>query len=101
MEGGFGTVIALDITLTEALKLEGYARDLVRAIQDARKETGYEVSDRIRLRLSGLGSEEIVAKFGDYITSETLSKIDHGLTTGDIEREVDTEGVKWKIVLKR
>ena len=44
---GSGMVIAMDTVITEALELEGYARDIVRVIQDLRKEAGYEVSDRV------------------------------------------------------
>lgn len=101
VEGGFGTVVALDITLTEELKLEGYARDLVRAIQDARKEAEYDVSDRIRLNISGSLADSLIASFADYITSETLSTIEPTLTSGDISKEVDLEEVKMSIVLKR
>lgn len=49
---GEGIVIAMDMVITEDLRLEGYARDLVRVIQDMRKEAGYEVSDRIRVNVS-------------------------------------------------
>lgn len=45
-------VIAMDTLITEELELEGYARDLVRVIQDLRKEAGYEVSDRVRVALN-------------------------------------------------
>lgn len=48
---GTGMVIAVDTVITEELELEGYARDLVRVIQDLRKEAGYEVSDRVRVAL--------------------------------------------------
>lgn len=52
VEGGFGTVIALDTSVSEELKLEGVARDLIRSIQDMRKEAGYQVMDRISLTLA-------------------------------------------------
>jgi len=48
---GTGMVIAMDTIITEELELEGYARDLVRVIQDLRKEAEYEVSDRVRVAL--------------------------------------------------
>jgi isoleucyl-tRNA synthetase len=73
VEGGYGMVVALDTTITEALKLEGYARDIIRLIQDMRKEADYSVTDRITLSISGEGSETIIAKFGEMIASETLS----------------------------
>jgi isoleucyl-tRNA synthetase len=42
-------VIAMDNNITEELKIEGYARDLVRQIQEARKEADYQVDDRIKV----------------------------------------------------
>ncbi len=98
---GTGMVIAMDTVMTEELELEGYARDLVRVIQDLRKEAGYEVSDRVRVALHGEKMEKILSLFADYITSETLSVIDESLTTGDISREIDVEGIMVKVVVKR
>lgn len=51
IEAGMGMVIAMDETITPELELEGYARDIVRHIQEARKEAGYEVDDRIQLHI--------------------------------------------------
>ena len=51
VEGGGGLVVLMDTVVTESLKLEGMARDLVRSIQDLRKEAGYLVSDRIHLSI--------------------------------------------------
>lgn len=48
--GGF---IVLDTEVTPELEVEGVARDLVRAVQQARREAGLDVSDRIRLEISG------------------------------------------------
>lgn len=48
-----GDFIALDTRVTEELEAEGIARDVVRAIQSARREAGLEVSDRIRLTVDG------------------------------------------------
>ncbi|NRH21261.1 class I tRNA ligase family protein, partial [Candidatus Gracilibacteria bacterium] len=73
VEGGYGMVVALDTTITESLKLEGYARDIIRLIQDMRKEADYAVIDRIQISISGEGTQSIVDQFGDMISSETLS----------------------------
>ena len=60
--------------LTGDLIAEGYARDVVRAVQDARKEAGLEVSDRIALTLTvPSGDLPKVEQFRDLICSETLS----------------------------
>jgi isoleucyl-tRNA synthetase len=47
-----GETVALDLTVTEALRAEGYAREVVRLIQEARKSSGLAVSDRIAVRWS-------------------------------------------------
>jgi len=52
VEGGGGLVLLMDTVITESLKLEGIARDLVRSIQDLRKEAGYEVNDRIHISIT-------------------------------------------------
>jgi len=59
-QGGFavsregGEVIALDLTLDDGLRKRGYLRDVVRQVQDLRKNSGLDVSDRIVLYVSGL-----------------------------------------------
>ena len=71
-EGGY--LIGLDTTLTEALEREGLARELVRTVQEARKQAGLEVSDRITLRIDG--SPEVAAALDahrDYVMEETLA----------------------------
>lgn len=98
---GTGMVIAMDTVISEELELEGYARDIVRVIQDLRKEAGYEVSDRVRVALHGEKMEKILLLFSDYIASETLSAIDESLMEGDISREMDVEGIMMKVVVKR
>jgi isoleucyl-tRNA synthetase len=70
-----GLLLGLDTHLTEELLSEGIARDLVRHIQELRKEANFEMNDRIWLYCSG--SNEIqatVQRFSDYIKAETLSK---------------------------
>ena len=71
-DGGYLT--ELDAHLTDELVNEGLARELVRSIQDARKQAGLEVSDRIVLGVSG--SDEIEAALSehrDYVMTETLA----------------------------
>ena len=68
------TETRLDTVITEALKLEGLAREVVRAIQDRRKKLGFNVEDRIdtRYESDGLLSRAIEG-YSDYIKNETLS----------------------------
>ena len=72
-DGGF---VLLDTVTTPELEAEGLARDLVRAIQDARKGAGLEVSDRIALSLFFGSSVEAAAvePFGGMIAQETLAE---------------------------
>jgi isoleucyl-tRNA synthetase len=74
--GNAGYVIGLDTTLDEALTLEWYARDLVRGIQDARKELGFEVTDRLQLSLTSENEmlAQILEKHQGMIEKETLTK---------------------------
>ncbi|MEO6532482.1 MAG: isoleucine--tRNA ligase [Pseudolysinimonas sp.] len=69
--GGF---IVLDTHLTPELEAEGIARDIVRAVQQARKDAGFDVGDRIALTISGDGAAvAAVEAHRDLITSETLA----------------------------
>lgn len=66
--------IALDITITEELKNEGIARELINRIQNLRKDSNFEVTDKINIEI--VTKDEIaasVAKFGEYIASQTLA----------------------------
>jgi len=69
-----GQTVALDITLTPELITEGRARELVNRIQNIRKNSGLEVTDRIRIFISPSAElEETVKEKGDYIKAETLA----------------------------
>ncbi len=69
-----GITVALDITLTEELILEGIARELVNRIQNARKDAGFDVTDKVKVVLQNQEQiEQAVAAFEDYIKSETLT----------------------------
>jgi isoleucyl-tRNA synthetase len=81
-----GWAVALDTTLTDELISEGHARDFIRAVQNARKEAGFEVSDRIAIIVAEpvgeSGSEtdgdsvfeKMLELFGDVVQSETLAE---------------------------
>ncbi|MBV8460788.1 MAG: hypothetical protein JO009_07865 [Candidatus Eremiobacteraeota bacterium] len=71
---GEGMLVALDTRIPRELLLEGIAREVVRAVQDARKQAGLNVSDRILLRLDADGdAAEAITQFSDYIKRETLA----------------------------
>jgi isoleucyl-tRNA synthetase len=65
-----GEVVALDLALDDQLRQRGLAREVVRLLQDLRKTSGLDVSDRIHLHLVGL--DEISGQF-DYIGREVLA----------------------------
>ena len=65
-----GEVVALDLNLDDDLRQRGLAREVVRLVQDLRKTSGLEVSDRIRLHLVGL---DVIAEHFDYIAREVLA----------------------------
>ncbi|UDY22838.1 isoleucine--tRNA ligase [Nocardioides sp. Kera G14] len=69
--GGF---VVLDTVVTPELASEGLARDLIRAVQNARKEAGLDVSDRISLVVAGGGAvREAATTHGELIARETLA----------------------------
>ena len=69
--GGF---VILDTALTPDLEAEGYARDVIRAVQDARKAADFDVADRISLKLAvPEGDVAKVEQFRELIASETLA----------------------------
>ncbi len=73
---GNGVLVALDTTVTPELRQEGLARELVRNIQDARKNAGFAIADRIVVYLGGADGGEVAAvvqQWGDYIRAETLA----------------------------
>ncbi|MCZ8134424.1 MAG: DUF5915 domain-containing protein, partial [Algoriphagus sp.] len=68
-----GVTVALDVTLTDELKQEGVARDLVNRIQNLRKDMGLEVQDKIKVIIADTNElvNEAIKNFGEYIQSET------------------------------
>ncbi len=91
--------VALDVTISKALKDEGIAREFVNRIQNLRKESGLEVTDKIDLKIkSNANINEAVEKNLDYICSETLANslvlvenIQGKSLVFEIEKGVDAE----------
>jgi isoleucyl-tRNA synthetase len=66
--------VALDVTLDEALRNEGVAREIVNRIQNLRKEAGFEVTDRINVKIvSSDAIREAVASNSEYIRTQILA----------------------------
>lgn len=93
--GGF---VLLETELTPQLEAEGYARDVIRTVQDARKSQGLQVSDRIQLTLT-VPAERVAAvqTWRDLIASETLAQ---NPQTGATQVEV-IEGDTLDVVIAR
>jgi isoleucyl-tRNA synthetase len=66
--------VALDVTVTEALRREGIARELVNRIQNLRKDSGFDVTDKINITLQRHAYiADAVATFKDFIAAQTLA----------------------------
>ena len=95
--------VALDITLTDLLKAEGMARELVNRIQNLRKDKDFNVVDRIDIQLQEDDSiAEAIKHFGNYIKEETLGEslvVKVAIQGGD-EIELP-DGVKLNIAINR
>ncbi|MBP3683222.1 MAG: isoleucine--tRNA ligase, partial [Rikenellaceae bacterium] len=66
--------VALDITVTDELRREGVARELINRIQNLRKDSGLEVTDKIAVEVEALDElSESLAEFGDYVTQQVLA----------------------------
>ncbi len=95
--------VAMDVNISEELKAEGTARELVNRIQNMRKDQDFEVTDRIVLTLESSDYiKDAIAQFGSYICNEVLAtdlRIVDSLTTG---QEVELiEGVSVKITVTK
>lgn len=102
--GESGFVVVLDTSITDDLKYEGYAREIIRYIQEMRKKAGYEVYERIYLQVKAEGEvEKAVLKFADYIKKETLSieLQQSGEFIWDLETEVEIDGEKVLVGVRR
>ncbi|WP_394974585.1 isoleucine--tRNA ligase [uncultured Croceitalea sp.] len=94
--------VALDITIDENLKNEGIARELVNRIQNLRKESGFEVTDKINLRILKDGLiEKAIASNENYLKSETLTaelKYEERLEEGT---EIAFDDVNTKLFIQK
>lgn len=97
-----GVTVALDITLTEALKREGIARELVNRIQNIRKDSGFEVTDKVVVKLVREASlQAAVAANAEYIKSETLTDSLEFVDTMENGTEIEFDDVKTKIEVSK
>ncbi|WP_432845448.1 isoleucine--tRNA ligase [Amycolatopsis sp. CA-161197] len=101
LPGGSG-LVQLDTEVTADLADEGVARDLVRVVQQARREAGLDVSDRIALTVDA--PDEVVAavrKFEEFVASETLAtSVTYGDAPEGFEGTVG-DGVKVRVAVEK
>ena len=101
VESGPKFACALDTTITRDLKLEGLAREIVSKVQNMRRETGLQVSDRILLTWQTTDDDVVAAldQYGDHITSEVLAT--ESTRNSDLEApdiEIDDYTIRLEIV---
>lgn len=94
--------VALDVTVTPELQDEGNARELVNRIQKIRKESGFELTDRIAVKIEELESlKTAIINFNDYIRAEILAdsiEILPQLTDGT---EIEVNEAKLKVLISK
>ena len=89
--------IALDVTITEELKQEGVARELINRIQNLRKSSGFDVTDKVTVCIYADGDDlsEIaasLANFADYVAAQTLAL---SVTSAPLAEAGDAPEVEW------
>ena len=92
--------VALDITVTDALRLEGIARELVNRIQNVRKSKDFDITDKINVTIApDERTDEAVKTYGDYIAHQVLA---NSITIGEVGSadavELDMDG--WTLPVK-
>jgi isoleucyl-tRNA synthetase len=96
------TTVALDVVVTSTLRDEGVARELVNRIQNLRKDSGFEVTDRIEVYLQK--NEKISAAIKanlEYIKLETLTDVLHEVTSIDNGIEVTFDDIQTKLSIQK
>jgi isoleucyl-tRNA synthetase len=97
-----GITVALDITLTEELIDEGIARELVNRIQNIRKDSGFEVTDKIKIHLQHNDLLEKAVKANEnYIKSETLTETLDFVTNLNNGTEIEFDSIKTRILISK
>ena len=92
--------VALEVELTDELRREGFARELVNRIQNLRKESGLEITDHIVVRISeGQQQKEAIESFGDYVKTQVLAN-DIQLCGND-GQEVQIDELTMKIQIEK
>ncbi|MEZ4688282.1 MAG: DUF5915 domain-containing protein [Bacteroidia bacterium] len=93
--------VALDLTISEPLRREGIAREIVNRIQNLRKDKGFEITDRIRVQLASSEAwNDAVADFRDYISREVLAE---AFELGEVSSDdtIAVDGAEGAVLVER
>ncbi len=97
-----GLTVALDVTITTALKKEGIARELVNRIQNLRKDSGLEVTDKIQVKIQKDGAvEQAVLDNLNYVKNETLATTLHFEEILEQGMEVAFDEINTKLYIEK
>jgi isoleucyl-tRNA synthetase len=101
--------VALDVTITEDLEHEGNAREFVNRIQKIRKDSGFELTDRIEVGVMAenacladrQGLKNSLAQFKDYICAEILADKLEFLTENNSGIEIEVNDIQLKVIVSK
>ncbi|MBN9284637.1 MULTISPECIES: isoleucine--tRNA ligase [unclassified Flavobacterium] len=97
-----GITVALDITISDELRKEGIARELVNRIQNIRKDSGFEVTDKIKVHLQkNVQLENAILSNESYIKSETLTEaliFEENINNGI---EIEFDDIKTRVLISK
>ncbi|MCW3118518.1 MAG: isoleucine-tRNA ligase [Chitinophagaceae bacterium] len=94
--------VALDITITPELEQEGNAREFVNRIQKIRKDSGFDLTDRIDVKVSATnGLKDALAQFKHYICAEILADKLEFLLEFEGGTEIDVNDVSLKVIVSK
>ncbi|MEL1247052.1 isoleucine--tRNA ligase [Flavobacterium helocola] len=97
-----GITVALDITISDELRKEGIARELINRIQNIRKDSGFEVTDKITVKMEKNAQvEEAVLANESYIKSETLTESLIFVENLENGTEIEFDDIKTSILISK
>ena len=94
--------VALDVSISEELREEGNARELINRVQNLRKDSGLEVTDKIKLSIENNSIlEQAVQSNEQYIKNETLTAELQFVNSIENGTEIEFDEVKTKILIEK
>lgn len=97
-----GLTVALDVTLTDNLRKEGIARELINRVQNTRKDSGLEVTDKIKLTVLKFNNlQQAVTDNKEYIMSETLTSEMVFVDELNEGADIEFDAIKSKILIEK